>query len=138
MHPTLSGAAERRADIVGGPADRLAVLGTGRLEAALEEAPRNGFGAEQVTDVLVGAAELDLVTRGAVVTVGLRVTDDRALVVAGVVEHFPSGERFSVGHVRLDHAVGLPGDQVQRARSRRTERGVVRVVAQRVVLRVIP
>ncbi len=100
-------------------------------EAAGEEAPADVLRVEQVADVL--AAEGDLVVGRARTDVADRIgvadQGQAAVAVVGLV----------AGAVeRGDHAVGLARDQVDRARRRRAERGVVRVVAHREVLGVVP
>ncbi len=132
----LSGAAQRDAYVVSGAADGLAILGLGRPETPLEEAPGDVLVVEQVADVLAG--ELDLVTGRAVIAEGLRVADNGALIVARVLEHCRLRERLATRHELLCHTMGLAGDQVQRARCGRSEGGVVGVVAHRVLLRVVP
>jgi hypothetical protein len=93
LRAARAGAAQHRADVVRGTAHRGAVgFGGGGFEATLEEAPRDAFGVEQVADVLVGGAELHLVAIGAVVAVGLRIVDQGALTVAGVVDDVVVGE----------------------------------------------
>ena len=110
----------------------------GRLESALEITPRDTLRVQEVADVLVVTGELHLVPARAIVAERLRVTDHCALPVAGVFDHVACWEGQAARHEFLCNSVGLTGDEVEMTGSGRPECGVIRVVAQRVVLSVVP
>lgn len=115
----------------------------GRREATLEPTPRDAAGVEFVADVLTRHGA-EVVGRGvvlvrAVVVGGIGVVGDRADTGGGRPgDHVGVGGGLQRGRIDGGHAVGLPGDQVQRSRRRRTVRRAVGVVGHRVVLRVVP
>ena len=120
-----------------------AALVAGRREAALEPAPADVPGVEQVADVLAGRdgqrAGRGVAGVGAVVEGRVGVTVDRAQ--AGAVQRADAARVLDLGPARRVDRVGvagLAGDQVERAGRGRAERGVPVVVAHRVVLRVVP
>src|SRR5205814_3411184 len=124
-------------------ADREAVSGPGRLEAALEPAPADVPRVEQVADVLAGrdgeGVAGGVVAVGAVVEGRVGVAVDRAQ--AGAVQRADAARVLDLGPgLRVDRVggAGLARGQVERARRGRAERGVPVVVAHRVVLRVVP
>ena len=88
------------------------------------------------------ARHRDRVASRAVIPVRLRVAGQRvtALAVGGqvAVRRGRRRERRVVGRMRRVDVAGVAGDDVDRARSRRSERGPERVVAEREVLRVVP
>ncbi len=124
---------------VGGPADGLAVLVAGRLEAALEPTPADALVVQQVADVPAGHHQLVVLGVGAVVEARVGVVDDGADAV-GV----RGGDHVGVGGLlaglRVDRvaAVGLAGDQVERARGGGAVGAAEEVVAHREALGVVP
>ena len=112
----------------------------GRAEASLEPAPREAVGVQLVADV--GAAQRDRVAGRAVVVVRLGIAGERepALAVGRDVRvrGGRGGDRRARSLVRRVHAARVTGDQVDRTRCRGAERRPERVVAHRVVLRVVP
>src|SRR6185312_12187763 len=94
-------------------------------EPALEPAPADAFGVEQITDVAPGHRHVVGVGGGAVVQGRVRIADYGA--ADGVA-----------GYVRRRRAVGLTGYQVKGAGGRGAEGGAVGVVAQREGLGVVP
>src|ERR1700691_1323110 len=118
-------------------ADRAAAVRRRRGEPALEPAPRDVLGVQQVADVLTGHHAL---------RVGGGVVGVRALVVVRVdvaVGGAVRGDRACVGGLRAGRGDRVTvraqaGTHVDRALGRGPERGVPVVVAHRVVLRVVP
>src|SRR6266568_2922666 len=135
------GAADVRALVA---ADRESgAVGPGRREAALEPAPGDAPGVEQVTDVLAGRdghrVGRGVAGVGAIVKGGVGVTVDGAEARAVGRAHGTRG-RYGLPGAGADRhaAAGLARDQVERAGCRRAEGGVVVVVAHRIVLCVVP
>jgi hypothetical protein len=135
----FAGPAQGFTDVVRRAALRRAVgPAGGGLETTLEVTPRDALRVKQITDVLVVGAELHLVSARAVVTEGLRIVDKGPLAVTGVVYDHVRRERLPAWHEFGCHSVGLARYQVDVTGRRRSERGVVEVVAHRIVLSVVP
>src|SRR5580698_2853544 len=101
------------------------------IESSLEEAPADARVVQQVADVLAAHAEFFAGRSGADVTDRIGVADHGRVAVAAIDDR--AGAVFVVAH-----AVGLAGDQVQRAVGGGTEVRVIRVVAHCEVLRIVP
>src|ERR1700756_5032311 len=75
----LARSAHGRSDVVGGTTYcRPIRISGGGFEPALEVPPGDALGVKEIADVLVGFADLQLVSIGAVVAQWLRVADHRA------------------------------------------------------------
>src|SRR5262249_14492951 len=100
--------------------------------AALEPAPAEPGGVQQVADVLAGQGRR--VAGGAVVVIGLRVRDEG-------VAALPVGDGVAVGVGAVNHlpdAAGVAGDEVDGTGGGRPEGGVEGVFVVRKVLGLVP
>jgi len=115
----------------------------GRAEATLEPAPGDVLRVEQVADVPAGHAQRGAVgggaagIRAAVIEIAIEVTDVGDHGRAGLITG-REGRAARAAAEEQHPAVGLAGDQVERARRRRAVGGVEVVVVHREVLRPVP